>query len=62
MVAALINEMSKTLIFLEAEKKKVVDETSNLEEYDEDKKEEMEQRFEEVNQIMQSNFLLLIFL
>jgi hypothetical protein len=52
-IAELINGLSQALTFCDQEKKKVVKESANLEDYDDDKKEEIEARYEEVNNIMQ---------
>ena len=59
-ITGLINSLSQTLVFCEEEKNKVVKHSSSLEDYDDDKKEEIEQRYEEVNNIMQSKELLRI--
>ena len=55
-IAALINGLSQGLTFCDQEKKKVIAETKSLEDYDDEKKEEIEKSYENVNDLMQSNF------
>lgn len=61
LIATLINTLSQTLIFTDEEKKKIVKHSTSLEDYDDEKKEEIEQRYEEINNLMQSNHLIWIF-
>jgi len=60
-IAALINGLSQGLTFCDQEKKKIMKETAKMDDYDDDKKEEIELRYEEVNNIMQSKFLMSVF-
>ena len=61
-IADLINTMSESLNFCDQQKKKVIEKSGALEDYDDEKKEEIEEEYEGVNNLMQSKtgiFLLL---
>ena len=55
-LSTLIDGLSQVLTFCDQEKKKVIAETKSLEDYDDEKKEEIEKSYENVNDLMQSNF------
>jgi hypothetical protein len=52
-LADLIGGLSQVLTFCDQEKKKIIAETKSLEDYDDQKKEEIEKKYEEVNNLMQ---------
>ena len=54
-VSDLINSMSSSLTFLTDEKKRVVTKVKELEDCDDQKKEEIENQYEETNNLMHSN-------
>lgn len=58
-VSDLLNSMSSSLTFLSDEKKKIVIKVKELEDCDDQKKEEIENQYEETNNIMHSKFLCL---
>jgi len=52
-ISTLIDGLSQVLTFCDQEKKKVIAETKSLEDYDDEKKEEIEKNYEDVNNLMQ---------
>ncbi len=52
-LADLLGGLSQVLTFCDQEKKKIIAETKSLEDYDDQKKEEIEKKYEEVNNLMQ---------
>lgn len=48
--------MSEAITFCDQEKKKVIQKTKELEDYDAEKKEEIEEQYEEINNIMHGIF------
>lgn len=54
LISDLLNVLSGALTFCDQEKKKVVSTVKSLEDCDEEKREEIEKKYEEVNDLMQS--------
>ena len=51
---SLTNTMNQGLALCDKEKRKIVEKVQDIDDYDEEKKEEIESEYEEVNDVMQS--------